>query len=74
MKLPADKYWSVVLAFVVTYAIALGVLLIGRHSGETVTMRQSPAMPAGPATLNPQGPPAPGNRLRAMDPAQKDSD
>jgi hypothetical protein len=73
MKFPADRSWSVMLVFAVTYAIALGVLLIGRNAGETAAMHQAPVMPAGPRRLNPQGPPLPGSRARPMNPAQNDS-
>jgi hypothetical protein len=73
MKMPVDKSWALLLVFVVTYAIALGVLLIARKSGETVTMPQTPTMPAGPRKPSSQGLPAPGNRARQMDPAQRDS-
>jgi hypothetical protein len=73
MKMPVDKSWTLLLVFVVTYSIALGVLLIGRRSGETVTMPQTPALPAGPRKPSTQGLPAPGNKARQVDPAQKDS-
>jgi hypothetical protein len=82
MKLSIDKSQAVLLTLVVTYSVALAVLLIGRKSGETsldtvapatnVNNHAAPANPAGSGRLKPQGQPGRGMRPQQKDPAQRD--
>jgi hypothetical protein len=82
MKLPVDKSQAILLTLVVTYSIALGVLLIGRKSGDTAPDAATPAAiangpetpgrPVGPGRLKPLGQPGRGMRPQQRDPAKPD--
>jgi hypothetical protein len=79
MKLSIDKSRAVLLTLVVTYTIALGVLLIERRSAETaleadapttiVDSHGAPARPVGPGRPKTMGQPGRGMRPQQRDPA-----
>jgi hypothetical protein len=83
MKLPIDKSQAILLTLVVTYSIALAVLVIGRKSGESapdaatpatiLNGREAPGRPVGPGRPKSLGQqPGRGMRPQQRDPAQPD--